>query len=47
MTEINWLGHACFLIKTAGIRILIDPFLGNPLVLDLCHILYVDAQEYH
>ena len=32
MTEIIWLGHACFLIKTQNARILIDPFLSNPMV---------------
>lgn len=32
MTEVIWLGHACFLIKTRSISILIDPFLSNPMV---------------
>lgn len=35
MTTITWLGHACFLIETNGTRILIDPFLSNPLVRNL------------
>lgn len=30
-TRIQWLGHSCLLIESAGYRILIDPFLtGNP-----------------
>jgi len=37
--EVTWYGHACFLIESAGHRILTDPFLtGNPLA-------PVDAQE--
>ena len=35
MTTITWLGHACFLIETNGIRVLIDPFLSNPMVRNL------------
>lgn len=35
MTIITWLGHACFLIETNGVRVLIDPFLDNPLVRNL------------
>jgi len=35
-TEIIWLGHACFLIKTGGISILVDPFLSNPFVANSC-----------
>jgi L-ascorbate metabolism protein UlaG (beta-lactamase superfamily) len=30
-TRVRWLGHACLLIETDGINLLIDPFLtGNP-----------------
>jgi L-ascorbate metabolism protein UlaG (beta-lactamase superfamily) len=30
-TRIRWLGHACLLVETNGINVLIDPFLtGNP-----------------
>jgi L-ascorbate metabolism protein UlaG (beta-lactamase superfamily) len=30
--KVTWYGHACFLIETAGHRLLTDPFLtGNPL----------------
>jgi L-ascorbate metabolism protein UlaG (beta-lactamase superfamily) len=29
MTEITWLGHACFLIKTGKHTILVDPYLDN------------------
>jgi L-ascorbate metabolism protein UlaG (beta-lactamase superfamily) len=30
-TRVRWLGHACLLVETDGINILIDPFLtGNP-----------------
>ena len=32
MTQIIWLGHACFLIKTETASILVDPFTTNPLV---------------
>lgn len=32
MTEVTWLGHACFFIRTSSISILIDPFLSNPMV---------------
>lgn len=32
MTQIIWLGHACFLIKTDSGSILVDPFTTNPLV---------------
>lgn len=32
MTEILWLGHATFFIKTNGISLLIDPWLDNPKV---------------
>lgn len=35
MTEILWLGHATFFIKTNGISILIDPWLDNPKVYKL------------
>ena len=30
-TELTWLGHSTFLVKTASHSILVDPFLtGNP-----------------
>lgn len=32
MTEVIWLGHAAFIVKTQSISILIDPFLSNPVV---------------
>ena len=28
-TQLTWFGHACFLIETAGKRILVDPFLDD------------------
>ncbi len=29
MTEFTWLGHSCWLIETAGQRVLVDPFLDD------------------
>jgi L-ascorbate metabolism protein UlaG (beta-lactamase superfamily) len=30
-TRVHWLGHACLLLESDGVRVLIDPFLtGNP-----------------
>ena len=30
-TRVQWLGHACLLIESGGLQVLIDPFLtGNP-----------------
>ncbi|KAK8805820.1 hypothetical protein WA158_002476 [Blastocystis sp. Blastoise] len=31
MTEIVWLGHAAFYIKTDGVSFLIDPWIDNPM----------------
>lgn len=31
MAKITWLGHACWLLESDGVRAIIDPFLtGNP-----------------
>jgi len=47
--KINWLGHACFLVETSGLKILIDPFddsVGYP-ILSLSPDIVLISHEHH